>query len=95
MLTGDDAKEFMDKERIRVRQLKEEKLGGAKAEAARHGKESFDLERLESLCDTSHEGRMAPFDERITEYEWKYYVDYPEIMTIEEFARKVDELNRW
>jgi hypothetical protein len=38
---------------------------------------------------------MRPRDERIKEFESKYYVHFPEIMTLEEFAKKVEELNRW
>lgn len=94
-LTGDAAKEFMDRESARVKQLKAETLADAKADAVRRGKEPFDLEKLESLCDTSSEGRMAPLDERFAEFERKYYVHYPDIMTIEEFAAKVDELSQW
>lgn len=94
-LTGDEAKEFMDQERARVKQLKAEMLASAKADAQHRNKEPFDLEKLESLCDTSSEGRMAPLDERIAEFERKYYVVYPDIMTIEEFAKKIEELSRW
>lgn len=94
-LTGDAAKKFMDQERACVDQLEAEKLANAKADARRQGKEPFDLEKLESLCDTSNKGRMAPLEERFAKFEWKYYVENPKILTIEEFAKEVEELNRW
>lgn len=94
-LTGNAAKEFMEQTHARARQREAETLAAAKADAARRGKEPFNLEKLESMCDTSHEGQMAPIDERNEEFEWKYYVRYPQIMTIEDFAEKVAELSRW
>lgn len=70
-------------------------MDDAKADAARRGKEPFDLEKLEQLCDTSHEGRMPPLEERYAEFESRYYVGYPEVMTLTEFAKEVEILNRW
>jgi hypothetical protein len=94
-LKGEAAEEFMEQTHERARQRKAEMLAAAKADAACRGKEPFDLEKLEKLCDTSHEGRMAPYEERYAELERKYYVHFSEIMTISEFAREIDELNKW
>ena len=47
------------------------------------------------MRDTSSEGRMDPFDERHARFEELYYVEYPKILTLADFARKVDELNKW
>jgi len=94
-LTGDAAKEFMDRIAERNRTLLAEQLAAAKADAAARGKEPFDLERLETMCDTSHEGRVDPVESRQAEFERKYYVHFPDVMTLAEFAEKVEELNRW
>ena len=93
--TGDAAKEFMDMLRDHHEQRNAERLETAKADARRRGKEPFDLEKLESLCDTSNEGKMAPLDERFAKFEWKYYVENADILKIEAFAKEVEELNRW
>jgi len=73
----------------------QEQLASARAIAVARGKEPFDLEKLEAMCDTSHEGRLAPRDERHAEFERKYYVQYPDVMTLAELAEKIDELSRW
>ena len=76
-------------------ELRAQRLAAAKRDAAASGKEPFDLAKLETMCDTSSEGRMAPEPVRRERFEQKYYVDYPAILTLEDFARKVDELNKW
>jgi len=94
-LTGKDAEDFDAQVRAKAQKRLAEQLAAAKADAAQRGKEPFDLAKLETLCDTSHEGRLAPLDERQADFERKYYVHFPDVMTLAEFARKVDELNRW
>jgi hypothetical protein len=47
------------------------------------------------MCDTSSEGRVDPVEERQKQFEEWYYVWYPQIRTLEELARKIDEWNRW
>jgi hypothetical protein len=69
-------------------------LSRKKAEAAARGKEPFDLAKLESLSATEGLGRMTP-DERLRRFEEMYYVEFPDLMTIEELAMEVDELSRW
>jgi hypothetical protein len=94
-LTGKEALEFHAQVAAKAEQKKAEQLASARADAAQRGKEPFDLAKLETLCDTSHEGRMAPVQERHAELERMYYVSYPDVMTLAEFARKVEVLNRW
>jgi hypothetical protein len=79
----------------RGREQRTEKLARAKEDAARRGKEPFDLGRLEKLVDTTREGRLDPEPVRVQRFEELYYVEYPDVMTIEAFAEKVAELNRW
>ncbi|HZJ64543.1 MAG TPA: hypothetical protein VFD36_13570 [Kofleriaceae bacterium] len=76
-------------------ELRAQRLTAAKRDAAASGKEPFDLAKLETMCDTSSEGRMDPEPVRRTEFEEMYYVRYPQILTLEDFARKVEELNKW
>ncbi len=70
-------------------------LAKEKARAAKSGKELFDLEKLEALCDTSSEGRLAPHDHRRARFEYMYYVAYPSFMTIAEFAAFIEKTNKW
>jgi hypothetical protein len=94
-LKGKDAEEFADAVARRNLELQKQQLEKAIADANAKGKEPFDLDRLEQLCDTSREGRVDPVDDRRARFEYKYYVENPEIMTIAEFAGLVAELNRW
>jgi hypothetical protein len=94
-LKGKDAEAFLDALDRRDREAMKDSLAKAKAEAAAKGKEPFDLEKLERLCDTSNEGRQDPIDERRAQLEYKYYVTNPEIMTIADFAALVEELKKW
>ncbi len=79
-----------DGEEERSRQLRE-----AREEATRTGKEAFDLEKLETMCDTSREGRLDPYEVRYARYEEMYYVRNPRLRTLAELAALVEELNRW
>jgi hypothetical protein len=94
-LTGEAARAFTRVIAERNRKLRAERLAAAKADAAMRGKEPFDLAKLETMSDTTHAGRLDPFEERHAEFEEMYYTWYPRVMTIVEFAAKVDEWNRW
>ena len=94
-LTGKAAADFAARVDAEARKLREEQLIAAKSAAAVSGKEPFDLAKLETLCDTSSEGRLAPLAERTADFERKYYVTYPNVMTLEEFAKVVEVLNQW
>lgn len=95
MLTGDEAWAFFEELRARHGDERAETLARAKLDAERRGKEPFDLVKLETMADTSSEGRIAPENERWARFEYKYYVTFSEVLTLEEFAREVAELNRW
>jgi hypothetical protein len=95
MLTGKDAEEFIREHGRRLDEERAKQLAEAKAAAVASGKEPFDLAKLETMCDTSSEGRVAPVEERQKRFEEWYYVWYPQIRTLEELARKIDEWNRW
>ena len=70
-------------------------LADAKAAAAASGKEPFDLARLETMCDTSREGRLDPVESRQARFEDMYYVQYSRLRTLAELAQVIEELNRW
>ncbi|MFI5715486.1 hypothetical protein [Nocardia sp. NPDC051750] len=65
-----------------------ERLAAVKADAHARGKEPFDLDRLEALCDTSDEGRTDPVQWRIRRFELMYY-SHPDMATIEDLAEHV------
>src|SRR5262245_9767996 len=92
-LTGKEAKQYADEVSERVQRIHAEQLAAAKARATERGKEPFDLAKLETMCDTSHEGRLDPVEVRQADFEDKYYVHFPDVMTLAEFAQVVTELN--
>jgi hypothetical protein len=94
-LEDKEARAFAAELAPRNAELRAERLAVAKRDAAGRGKEPFDLAKLETMCDTSSEGRMDPEPVRYAEFEEMYYVRFPKILTLEDFARKVDELNKW
>ena len=94
-LEGKEALEFTAEIGRLNAELSAERLATAKRDAAARGKEPFDLAKLETMCDTSSEGRMDPEPVRHERFEEMYYVHYPQILSLEDFARKVDELNKW
>lgn len=74
----------------------ERRLAQAEAEAAPSGKEVFDLDAFEQCYDTSTDlGYLPPRDVR--EYRWKlkYYVQYPDMMTLKGFADFMASLDVW
>jgi hypothetical protein len=62
------------------------RLAQAKTEAQARGKEPFDLDRLEVLYDTESDLGQRPRQERWRSWEWKYYVQTPELMSLDAFA---------
>lgn len=94
-LTGKDAEAFLDKIRAQNINTRSESLAKAKVEAMSSGKESFDLGKLETLVDTSTEGRKDPEDDRRARFEAMYYLEYPNVRTLAEFADRVKILNSW
>jgi hypothetical protein len=94
-LTGKDAWALFEEIGARNAKQRAERLERAKADADARGKEPFDLAKLETMADTSSEGRMDPEEDRRARFEEMYYVQYPDILTVEDFAAKVEELNKW
>jgi hypothetical protein len=94
-LTGKDATDFIAQLRERNAKQRSDELGRAKEEAEARGKERFDLAKLEALVDTSSEGRVDPAEERHARLEEMYYTEYPDVMTLVAFAKKVRERNAW
>lgn len=71
-------------------------LALAKKEAEAKGKEPFDWERFDALYEISNDSTgYAPSKEVIAEYEERYYCRHPEILTIEAFARFLEEMDVW
>ncbi len=93
-LKGEDAKKVLADIHQRNERLREEQLTSAKEAAAAVGKERFDLERLETLCDTSIDGFLAPVESRRRDLEYRYYVNNPTLKTIEEFAALLTRLSK-
>lgn len=84
------------------RQLKERnatqraaELAAAKAAALQQGRETFDLRKLEALCDTAQAARLADEKARQAQYEYMYYVECADVRTLQEFARIVTQLASW
>ena len=94
-LEDKEALEFTAEIGRRNAELSADRLAAARRDAAARGKEPFDLAKLETMCDTSSEGRMDPEPVRHERFEEMYYVSYPQILTLEDFAREVEELNQW
>ena len=94
-LKGEDAKKVLAEIHQRNERLREEQLTSAKEAAVSAGKEPFDLEKLETLCDTSIDGFLAPIESRRRDLEYRYYVNNPTIKTIEEFADLLTRLAKY
>jgi hypothetical protein len=93
-LTGKDAKDFVDKIRREEDAKRAEALARRKEEAAERGKEPFDLAKLETMCAIDALGHMTP-EERFSNLEYMYYVNSPKLMTLAEFAEKLDAFTRY
>jgi hypothetical protein len=93
-----DMEWLKDKERARRAKLAEN-LRAAKEEAGRRGKEPFDFGRLRELYDPSSE-LTASTDLRdpqtvAEDLERRYYLDFPQVLTLAEFAEKLQELRSY
>lgn len=93
-LTGKAARDLHEQLKRENQQKRTDRLARAKQEASARGKEPFDLAKLETMCATAPLGRMTR-DELAAHLEEMYFVEYPKLQTLEELARKVDELGRW
>ena len=73
-----------------------EALRAAKAAAPGRGKEPFDFEKLCKLYDVTSD--LAPADREpdpaaADHFETKYYLWYEDVMTVEEFAKRLEQLD--
>lgn len=84
-----DTELFLKKEE-RTKALKQ-----AKVKAKETGKEPFDFEKLYDLYDLTSDFARGPQPsrEKKMRYEQKYYLDYPDVMSIEEFAERLHQLD--
>ncbi len=81
-------------ELVKKREAEELRLfEDALALANRSGKEPFDLDRFEQIYDTSTDtGRLPPREDRQIRWVRKYYISYPQIKSIKDFAALMTEL---
>ncbi|QBG84935.1 hypothetical protein [Xanthomonas oryzae] len=73
-LKGAEALEFHKKLKERNEALHASYIESALVHANAIGKERFDLDELERLCDTSNAGRLTDVKERHDVYKWMYYL---------------------
>lgn len=75
--------------------LRANRLDLARAEAHADGKELFDLQVMDALWRDNPDMRMMAqgltmsLEERIAEWSEKYYVQYPEVRTMDDFVAKM------
>lgn len=95
-LTGKDALDLHEKLGKQAEQERLDRLQRAKADAAARGKEPFDYGKLTSIAQTVYEHTMRMSETKREEYfEELYYTGYPSVLSLSEFAEKVNELSRW
>lgn len=94
-LEGKEADEHLARVLSEESRRQAELLARGKAEAAARGREPFDLAKLETLCDTSRDGVLDPVEDRVAHFEYMYYVHHPELSTMEELARYIEQTSRW
>ena len=78
--------EFHARLLARSRANKASRLASRKREARARGKQPFDLDLLERYYDTSVEGWLPERAARAADYEYRYYVVFPETMRLAEYA---------
>ena len=70
----------------------------AKQRAKESGKESYDFEKLSDLYDIRSDFARRgppPSEETKQRYEQKYYLDYPDVMSIKKFAERLNQLDAY
>lgn len=71
-------------------------LEKAKADAAAHAKEPFDLQRLGTMCDIGCMGVMGGDEEQCRmAWEYRYYVEHEDVRTLSGFAERITCLLPW
>ena len=94
-LEGEAATEYLKRTLEEENRKNAETLARARAEAKASGKEPFDLDKLEQLCDTSRDFVLDPREDRQSHFEYLYYILHPELSTMEELAKYVEHGSRW
>jgi hypothetical protein len=94
-LSGEAAKEFTEKIRLRNQLIAEESLRQKKIEALHTKKEVFDYEKLRQLVDPDYYADASTPERRLERLEYKYYVDNADLKTLQEFADHIIEVYRW
>lgn len=81
----------------RARRETAEALARARAEADRAGKEPFDYGKLVRDYDPASDLGTDVIDpaETAAALERRYYLDYPAVMTLKEFADRMNENRTW
>ena len=78
-----------------------DQLAVAKLKAAESGKEPFDLDKLGEYIDLVWRCEYADLpvsvsrERKVVFYEDRYYLTFPDVMTIKAFAVEVEKLRRW
>jgi hypothetical protein len=95
-VTRDDTEWLRRKDDEMQAQLARE-VAEAKARAAQRGKEPFDYEALCKLYDPTSDMGTVVLDPVATarSLESKYYVSFPDVLTLAEFAERMSELDSW
>lgn len=78
------------------KETRQAQLTIARKEAPGRGKEPFDFDRLCMMYDPRSDLAPAwrPVDPALARrYEEKYYLDYPDVLTLEDFAARLHELD--
>ncbi len=88
-----DTERFL-RDKARSDAEKSVRLNAAREKATKIGKERFNAEILSRYYTPTSVIGAAHSDvlEALEEYEWYYYVSEPELMTLEEFGRKLTEV---
>jgi|EndMetStandDraft_4_1072995.scaffolds.fasta_scaffold37254_3 hypothetical protein len=94
-LKGEAALAFHKQLKQRAAEDRAARLQAAKAQAELSGKETFDLHKLERLCDTTERGRLVDVAERTSIYEYMYYVEHPQAQRLDAFASSLSEIEKW
>ncbi|WP_444884000.1 hypothetical protein [Microbulbifer sp. PSTR4-B] len=99
-LKGEAAKQFVAELRRRHKKERQERLEKAKQKAKLDGKEPFDIDlvfKYFPVYEHDKEDMENPkvMQQKIEALEERYYVSFPDIMTIKEFGEKMCELRNW
>ena len=86
-LEGKAALEFQQRLRQEQQEKRERSLAVSRTEANRTGKESFNFEEVQRLI-TNPRWTAA-------ELEFAYYVERPDLATLEDFAVYIKQMDRW